>query len=223
MPAAGVIWLAIWALSILFENPAASAAQFGELGGTVTYLAMAVAMASIAWHLARQPQQLAWLGLAFPIIVAPLAAATVTRFVPVTDPWLGYHTLTGIWYASGLAAALLLTWRTWKDAVTDWCQPLRWVAALMPPAVLVLLFRGYADDPLSPDWTIWMLSGICAHWIVMGLTVRSQWYAHGSILAALLAVWVYWVERGARGVVHPVLDGIFLTVLTTTRAWRFSG
>ena len=138
-------------MSILFENPAAGAAQFGELGGAATYLALAIAMAAIAWHLARQPQQLAWLGLALPIIVAPLAAATVTRIVQVTDPWLGYHTLTGIWYVCGLAAALLLTWRTWKGEVTRWCQSLRWVAALMPLAVLVLLFRGYEGDPSSPE------------------------------------------------------------------------
>ena len=216
VPGAGVIWLAIWALAILFKNPAAGAVQFGELGGAATYLALAVALAAIAWHLARQPQQLIWLGLILPIVVAPLASATVTRFVPVVDPWLGYHTLTGIWYGCGLAAALLLTRRTWRGAQSDWNLALRWVAALMPLAVLVLLFRGYDVDPSSPNWTIGWLSGICAHWILMGLTVRSQWYAHGSILAALLAVWVFWIEVAARLVVHPVLDGIFVTVIATT-------
>lgn len=214
VPGAGVMWLALWAFSILFQEPAATAVEFGQLGGAATYLALAVALAAIAWHLAQQPRQLVWLGWVLPVLVAPLAAATVTRLGTSTDPWLGYHTLTGIWFGWGLTGALWLTWRTWQGAPSDWSNPNRWVAALMPLAVLVLLFRGFDGDPSSPNWTIGFLSGICAHWIVMGLTVRSQWYAHSSIGAALLAVGVYWIEIGGRFVNHPVLDGIFLIVIT---------
>ena len=220
IPGAAVVWLSAWALAIVFENPAAGSAEFGDLGYWLTYVAAGLAALGIAWHAWRDVGARAAAAIGLPVALAPILAATAGS-AAVTHPWLGYHVVTGVWLGIALVAAAWVAWRSFEGDRAGWVAPVRAGAALLASAVFVLAVRGCLSDPARPLWTAGICGGLFVLWAVLGISGRSQWHAWMSVVSIVFAAGTLWWEQTVRRGAEFILGGTYAIVVAGVTAALF--
>ncbi len=220
IPGAAVVWLSAWALAIVFENPAAGAAEFGDLGHWLTYVAAALAAIGIAWHVWRDVGVRTAATIGLPVALAPILAATAGN-AALTHPWLGYHIVTGIWLGIGCAAAACAAWRSLEEDRAGWEASVRAGAAILAAAVFVLAVRGCLSDPARPFWTAGICGGLFVLWAVLGISGRSQWHAWMSVVSIVFAAGTLWWEQAVRRGAEFILGGAYAVVVAGVTAALF--
>ncbi len=190
-PLSVVVLLGYLAVSLVSE-PATVSVSVAQGGGWPGWVALALAVGVVGWHL----RQRAWrsagqavfaLLVAVPVLAACVAARWSDR------PWLAYHVLAAGW-ATAATLVLACGWRWTGERRIDAVEPTfpaplvcTWIQALT--ALLVGLgLREMAADPASPWWpmaTVLAAGGVAA---ATAVWQRSTGWAFSAGLALNLAV-----------------------------------
>lgn len=184
--------LVIWAVGIIFLNPSSGSQELASLGSYLSYLAVAltaaIALLDAYRHAVRQAANI-WPFAALAAI--SLIAATCDQF-DINRTWVSYHILM----AGSLAVAALATVASALERPSFLARlaPSHWAPFVIATLVSVMAIRGAFDtDPEQPWWSVGAMAGVCLIFVAQGIIRRRQPYAYASLLAAPVAVFLFWI------------------------------
>jgi hypothetical protein len=213
--AAAAVSLVLWSAGDIFLHPSAGSLELATLGSYLSYLAIgltaAIAILGAYRHAVSQAENI-WPFSA--IAFVSLVAATCDKF-DTSGQWLSYHILL----AGSLAtAALAIVARTLRERDI----PSHWVSCVIALLVAVMAIRGTDADPQRPWWSVGAMAGVCLIFVVQGILRRRQPYAYASLLAAPVAVILFWMDWPALLIPLPdtfVVEGSVLAVCGLCAVW----
>lgn len=192
--AAASVALVLWSAGVIFDNPAAGSKVLASLGSYLSYLAIGLTAAIALFDAHRQAARQAanfWplAGLA----IISLAAATCDQF-DSARLWISYHfLLAGSLVIAALATAAS-TFTAAKESFLARLVPSHWISLAIALLVTALAVRGAVDtDPQRPWWSVGAMAGVCLIFVTQGIVRRRQPYAYASLLAAPVAVFLFWL------------------------------
>jgi hypothetical protein len=195
--------LVVWSFGIIFFNPASASLELSSLGGPLSYIAISLAAAIALLDGYRQAARQAanmWPIAALALI--SLIAASCDQFDSGLR-WMAYHVLLA---GSVAVAALAAVASTLERPAGDQDKPLdlgsflarlvpsHWISFVIVLLTTVMAIRGAMGDPEAPWWSVGAMLGVCLIFVVQGVLRRRQGYAYASLLAAPLAVFLFWLD-----------------------------
>lgn len=193
--------LVVWSFGIIFFNPASASLELASLGGPLSYIAVGLAAAIALLDGYRQAARQAanmWPVAALALI--SLVAASCDQFDSGLR-WMSYHVLLA---GSVAVAALAAVASTLERPAANQDRPLdvgsflarlvpsHWMSFSIALLVTVMAIRGSLGDPEEPWWSVGGMIGVCLIFVVQGIVRRRQGYAYASLVAAPVAVFLFW-------------------------------
>jgi hypothetical protein len=208
--------LVLWGGWSIFTHPAVPPPETAIVGHWLSYVALALFLAALAWlamtgETTLRPAALGDMAIALLAGIVVLVAASVNQ-LDTRGQWIAYHTLTAGWMVVGalacagavIRAALIppsplvgegpgvrgespFSAKSWSSLL-----PHHFAAALLAAPLVMLAIRGNWSDPNQPWWSLAAAGGSFLIATVLGLACRSQLYAYASTFLAGLAISLFW-------------------------------
>lgn len=188
---AAAMSLVLWSAGTVFLHPALGSVELAPLGSYLSYVAIGLTAAIALFDSYRQAARQAaniWPFAALAVI--SLVAATCDQ-LDIGRQWLSYHILM----VGSLSIAALATAASSLEKISfaSRLAPSHWASFVLAMLVAVMAIRGTDSDPQKPWWSVGAMAGVCLIFVAHGIIRRRQPYAYASLLAAPVAIVVFWL------------------------------
>lgn len=234
--------IAIWAAVGIVRFPATLAAESRILGEWSNLIALGLIVAPVFAALGASRSTRTWPAAASSLILMLIAATPLLairwELQRGRGTWAAYHVLEIGWLIIAAVVALSYAWLEWSRSPSTerpearsrrGFAPHHALGAVLCGLVIFLAVRGNYDDPAEPFLSPSIVAGATAVLILLGIARRSQPYAIASLVAAPLAVALFWFAPSS-GTIFPLLQrsqslvaicGCLLAAIVVGGWWQF--